>query len=316
MRTTIGLIVLLVALACHAPIQKDRAEEFADLRFGMFVCWSFSTFSDVEWTRGVEEVSFFAPTGCDVEQWCRTAKEAGMQYILFLSKHHDGFCLWDSDTTDWKVTNSPLGIDVLAEVRRQCDEHGLKLALYFSEGDWTWPGMKDPAGKKAQLTELLTRYGPIEFIWFDHAQTDGGLSHGETAAFCKGLQPDCLIGFNHGEPAGDLRLGEYGKPTALSDPSGAGYGAEDASSYQGYVAAEFTYPILGEPKNRWFYTNPEWDDHCRTAEEIYGTYLEAVRTGNVFSLNLGPDRAGRLREIDVRTLREVGRLVRGGDWYR
>jgi alpha-L-fucosidase len=89
-----------------------------------------------------------------------------MNYILFLTKHHDGFCLWDTDTTDKKVTNSPLGIDVLAKLKHSCDRHGIKLALYFSDGDWTWPkakdgqymaGGEDPEMKKAQLKELLTR---------------------------------------------------------------------------------------------------------------------------------------------------------------
>ncbi len=66
-----------------------------------------------------------------------------MSYISFLSKHHDGFCLWDTETTAGKVTNSPLGIDVLAQLRKSCDKYGIKLALYFSEGDWNWPGAVD-----------------------------------------------------------------------------------------------------------------------------------------------------------------------------
>ena len=72
----------------------------------MFICWSFSTFSGKEWTPGVTDVNFFKATGCDTDQWARTAKEAGMGYILFLTKHHDGFCLWDTQTTDRKVTKS------------------------------------------------------------------------------------------------------------------------------------------------------------------------------------------------------------------
>ena len=84
------------------------------------------------------------------------------------------------------MTNSPLGIDVLAKLRKSCDKYGIKLALYFSEGDWNWPGAEDGKGgkggnnpemKKAQLKELTTKYGPIEFFWMDHAIGDGGLSH-------------------------------------------------------------------------------------------------------------------------------------------
>ena len=124
-----------------------RAAEISDMRLGMFICWSFSTFSGDEWTTTLDkDASYFKASGCDTDQWCRVAKEAGMGYILFLSKHHDGFCLWDSKTTGKKVTNSPLGIDVLAQLRKSCDKYGIKLALYFSEGDWNWPGAVDGQG--------------------------------------------------------------------------------------------------------------------------------------------------------------------------
>lgn len=289
-----------------------RAQQLRDLHFGMFVCWSFSTFSNVEWSHGVKDLSWFNPTGCDTDQWCRVAKEAGMGYILFLTKHHDGFCLWDTDTTEWKVTNSPLGIDVLARMRKSCDKYGLKLAMYFSEGDWTWPEWKSTELKKAQLAELLTRYGPIEYIWFDHAQTDGGLGHAETVEWVKKYQPACFAGFNHGTAAGDIRLGEMGGPTPLSDVSGSGYNARHIKGYDKYLLAEFTYPILkGTTAGRWFYTMPEWDDICLPAEKIYADYLGAVKYGNIFSLDVGPDRAGRLRDIDVKTLRKVGQYIRG-----
>jgi alpha-L-fucosidase len=104
-----------------------------------------------------------------------------MDYILLLTKHHDGFCLWDTDTTDWKVTNSPLGVDVVAEVRSACDRHGLELALYFSEGDWLWPDARDSARKKAQLEELLSSYGDVAFWWMDHA----------AAAFVRSIETCC-----------------------------------------------------------------------------------------------------------------------------
>lgn len=128
---------------------KVRAEQIKDMKFGMFICWSFSTFSGQEWTPATgKDASYFKATDCDTDQWCKVAKDAGMGYILFLTKHHDGFCLWDTKTTDKKVTNSPLGIDVLAKLRKSCDKYGIKLALYFSEGDWNWPGAVDGKGHK------------------------------------------------------------------------------------------------------------------------------------------------------------------------
>jgi len=295
--------------ALSPEAKAARAQEIKDLRFGMFVCWSFSTFANEEWTRNVKDLRWFNPTGLDTDQWAQTARDAGMSFILFLTKHHDGFCLWDTGTTDWKVTKSPLGKDVLAEVRKSCDKFGLKLALYFSEGDWTWPEMKNPELKKAQLQELTTRYGPIEFFWMDHAQDDGGLSHADTVAWIQKFQPRCFVGFNHGDPAGEIRLGEMGRPGPLEDMTAAPY-LDKRSKDHPYLLAALPFPIL-DKGGRWFYTKPEWDDQVMPPERIFETYQGAVKYGNLFSIDVGPDRNGRLREIDVKTLRRVGEYIRG-----
>ena len=323
-------VFVVLAIVCATSLRlpaaetadlKKRAEELKNLKWGMFVCWSFSTFSGKEWTPGVKDVAFFKATGCDTNQWARTAKEAGMGYILFLTKHHDGFCLWDTKTTDRKVTKNPLGKDVLAELRKSCDKYGIKLALYFSEGDWTWPGAvdgqggkggSDPETKKAQLKELLTQYGPVEYIWFDHAVGNGGLNHQDTVAWCHQCQPGTLIGFNHGEPAGEISLRECGTAGPLGSKEAASYNKENEAAYKGYLLAEFTYPILPphEGGAMWFYSLPKHDGLCLPAEKLYQDYLGAVKFGNIFSVDVGPDYSGRLREIDVKTLQAVGKLIR------
>ena len=306
--------------AGNIDVQR-RAEEIKALRWGLFISWSFSTFSGKDYTPGVKDVSFFRATGCDVEQWVRTAKGAEMGYILFLTKHHDGFCLWDANTTDRKVTRSPLGRDVLADLRKACDRHDMRLALYYSEGDWTWPeadankprgGGRNPETKMAEIKELLTGYGPIEFLWFDHAAGDGGLSHEDTARWVQRLQPGCFVGFNTGTAAGNLRLGKLGRPASLKEPAGAGQGAKSTQGYDGYLLAEFTYPIQlsKEGGALWFYSPARHNGPCVPASRLYEDYVGAVRCGNIFSIDVGPDHAGRLREIDVRTLREVGRMIR------
>lgn len=303
---------------------QERAQEIADMKFGMFICWSYSTFSGKEWTGEPHPVEFFRATTVDTDQWARTAKEAGMTYISFLTKHHDGFCLWDTETTDLKVTNAPLGKDVLAMLRKSCDKYGIKLALYFSEGDWNWPGATRGGGgvgkggsapeiKKAQLRELLTNYGPIEFIWFDAAVGDGGLSHEETVAFVNSLQPNTFCGFNALEPAGRLSLRERGKagPLGADGLTWVADAGVNEKTHKGYLVAEFTYPLLPEHKGgaEWFYSLPEHDNLVHPANKIYKDYLEAVQYGNIFSLNVGPDYNGRLRDIDVKTLREVGKMI-------
>ena len=126
-----------------------RAKQISDMEFGMFICWSFSTFSGIEWTGQELPPEFFRATKCDTDQWARVAKEAGMKYIYVLTKHHDGFCLWDTNTTDLKVTNAPLKKDVLKMLRKSCDKYGIKLGLYYSEADWNWPGAKRGKGKNA-----------------------------------------------------------------------------------------------------------------------------------------------------------------------
>jgi alpha-L-fucosidase len=246
-----------------------------------------------------------------------------MGYILFLTKHHDGFCLWNTKTTSRKVTKAALGRDVLAELKKSCDKCGIKLALYFSEGEWAWPGGVEggnyqnshginPEMKKAQLKELLTQYGPIEYIWFDYAVGDGGVNHEETVSWCKQFQPSCFVGFNAGPAAGDIRLGELGHPAPLTDTSGAGFNSGHMRGYDGYRLAEFTYPILPDHEGgaMWFYSLPKHDNLCRSAESLYKDYLGAVRYGNIFSLDLGPDYNGKLRSIDVETLRKVGEMIR------
>ncbi len=328
--STLIIVAIIFLLSCNQNKKTDytvkiddsvRTEQIKDMKWGMFVCWSFSTFYGSEWTPTLDkDATYFKATGCDTDQWCKTAKDAGMGYILFLTKHHDGFCLWDTETTDKKVTNSELGIDVIAKLRKSCDKYGIKLAFYFSEGDWNWPGAEDgehkkggsnPEVKKAQLEELCTKYGPIEFFWMDHAVGDGGLSHKETAEFIHQFQPNCFVGFNHGEAAGRLSLRERGKPGKIGDASTTKYNKEAEANYKKYLAAEFTYPIL--PKHEggadWFYSLPKHDTLCHPAEKLYQDYIGAVKYGNIFSINIGPNYEGKIRDIDVETLKKVGELI-------
>ncbi|MDP6353832.1 MAG: alpha-L-fucosidase, partial [Planctomycetota bacterium] len=337
-----------------------RAKQLTDLRFGMFICWSFSTFGGQEYVRGITDPKFFRATGCDTDQWCEVARSAGMKYILFLTKHHDGFCLWDTRTTEFKVTNTKLGVDVLAQLKRSCDKYGLKLALYFSEGDWHWgarTGWGRRAGraamanlKKAQLQELCTQYGPIEFFWMDHHAGDGGVSHVVTTKWVHQFQPDCFVGYNHGQVSGRYMAGEVGKPGKLEDSAGAArlkrvaarkmiaeqLGPRSAENKQEFdrrvrelvptlkwedveendlLLSEFTYPIL--PTNhrggaKWFYSLPKHDNLCHSAEKLYRDYVGACKFNNLFSLNVGPDYKGKIRAIDAKTLEQVGNWIRAG----
>ena len=301
-----------------------RAREVADLRWGLYLCWSFCCFSGKQWTPNVKDISLFSATRCDTDQWARTAREAGMGYICFLTKHHDGFCLWDTDTSERKVTRTQLGLDVLASLRKSCKKYGLKLALYFSESEWRWPGAREgqayynginPQVKKAQLAELLTRYGPIEFIWLDNAVGDGGLNHLQTTEWVKRFQPNCFVGFSSGQPAGEMQIGEDGRPGPMDHHAVVCPYMDNNPfdkwdpTYRGYRITEILQPIIAEPAPMWFY-DPSAGDTCRSAEDLHATYLGAVKHGNLFNLGVSPDRQGKLRDIEVRTLQQVGKLIR------
>jgi len=309
-----------------------RIKNILDMKWGLFLHWSLGTFSGEEWTKGITSPDYFKATNVNTDQWCEVAKDAGMGYIIFVAKHHDGFCLWDTKTTEFKVTNSPLKKDVLAELRKSCDKYGIKLCLYFSEADWTWENMENPEMKAAQITELFTQYGEIPLVWMDVAQWDGGLDHNATEALVRKYQPNCFIGFNHGLPAGDLQSREMGtfdkliadkKPdleqsvldslVALNKQFVLDLNWTEAAKiesimiehYNRYLVAECAVPINQlDGKWYWFY-NDATKDNAITSDKILDLLQQAVNAKVLFSLALGPDKNGMLRQVDVERLKEV-----------
>ena len=143
----------------------------------------------------------------------------------------------------------------------------------------------------------------------DHAVGDGGLSHKETVQWIHQFQPNSFVGFNNGSGSDRICLREKGKPGKLGDP---GARRNAGGGERGCLVAEFTYPILPDHKGgaSWFYSLPKHDGLCHSADKLYSDYLEAVKCENIFSLNVGPDYKGRLRDIDVKTLKQVGEMIR------
>ncbi|MCC5929849.1 MAG: alpha-L-fucosidase [Cyclobacteriaceae bacterium] len=150
------------------PVQQA----WMDMKFGMFVHFGINTYYDVEWSDGTLDPVRFNPTKLDTDQWCRTAVEAGMKYIVFITKHHDGFCLWPSKYTDYSVKSTPFKKDVLAEVVNSANKYGLKVGMYYSLWDRREKSHDEDEYAyvdfmKKQLEELLTNYGPVVEMWFD-----------------------------------------------------------------------------------------------------------------------------------------------------
>ena len=151
-----------------SPLQRS----WMDLQFGMFIHFGINTYYDKEWSDGTLDPYRLNPSRLNTMQWCRTAKEAGMKYIVLVCKHHDGFCLWPSKYTDYTVSRSQFARDIVASLVNSCEKTGLKVGFYYSlwdqhesiinNDDWHIMGFI-----KNQLEELLTNYGPVVELWFD-----------------------------------------------------------------------------------------------------------------------------------------------------
>ncbi len=221
-----------------APWAKPDAaalEAWQDRRFGMFIHWGPCVVGDVRisWSRGgpisIEDYDQLykkleAPK-FDSEAWVAAAKAAGMKYIVFTSKHHDGFSMWDTKQSDYKVMNAPLGRDVVKELSEACRREGMPLGLYYSVCDWHHPDFPrtSPFGAtrretsdmpayrrylEAQVTELIENYGPLQCLWFDVPQDFNRKMGWENVKFVRGLQPDILINNRAGGNAGDFATPE------------------------------------------------------------------------------------------------------------
>lgn len=153
-------------------LPSPQQKAWMDLKFGMFIHWGVNTYYDKEWSNGTLDISKVDANKLDTEQWCRTAKAAGMKYIIPVVKHHDGFCIWHTKQTKCSVQYTPTKKDVLAELANSAAKHGLKLGLYYSLWDEheTSHKLNEPVYvefMKRQFEELLTGYGEIIELWFD-----------------------------------------------------------------------------------------------------------------------------------------------------
>lgn len=325
-----------------SPQNLQNRAWFSEARYGLFVHWGASSvLGQGEWVMERKAIKFtnykklmgiFNPIAFDPEEWVNLVKASGMNYITFITRHHDGFSNWDTQASDWKITNTPYGKDLLKQLSDECHRQGVKLFLYYSLLDWSrddYPYESGRTGKKAgrtvssnyslylqfmkdQLTELLTNYGEIAGIWFDGHwdQTDASdpsqiskidWHYNEIYELIHSLQPQCLIGNNHHLaiiPGEDFQMFEKDLP----GHNGAGFNAYQTVSSQ--VPLETCETI----NDNWgFHIN---DDNYKGPEKIVHLLARAAGNGANLLLNVGPMPNGIIQPEFQDPLLKVG------DWLK
>jgi len=339
-----ALLLPLAALALAAPAsradetpaEKDaRMAWFRDARFGMFLHWGVYSVPAGEWNGKknygewfLEETHMpvsqyekfadqFNPVKFDAKAWVRMAKEAGMKYIVITSKHHDGFGMWRSDSTDWCIKATPFQRDPLKELAAACNEEGIVFCLYHSIMDWhhadwgqrrkwndkapaTPPDMdRYTAYMKGQLKELLTNYGPLGLLWFD-GEWEAPWTHErgvDLYQFVRGLQPNIIVNNRVGKGRAGMGgmdkgkgVGDYGTPEQEIPPTGFGPGVDWESCMT--------------MNNHWGYNKN--DQKWKSAEMLVRNLVDCASKGGNYLLNIGPTSAGEFPPASVERLHAIG----------
>lgn len=301
----------------------------------MFIHFGINTFHDEEWTDGSKPASSYAPSAIDAEQWIRTAKEAGMKYVILIAKHHDGFCLWDSRYTEYDVASSGNPTNVIEAVARACRKYDIGLGLYYSlwdrkanadVEDWK----KDEAYNQYmlnQLTELMDivdDYTKVVEFWFDGGWVKQNYRWPVMDIYqtIKQRMPECQVGVNwtigapenvdkhpvlpqeqkEGYPIryfpSDFRLGDPYLPTD-NDPK---IFVHNGRQY--YMPWESTVCI----SKRWFYNTT--DNEFKSVDELEKLFCQSTKNGNILILNCPPNRDGKLRDQDVSILKALYKRIK------
>ena len=329
-----------------------RTEWFRQARFGMFIHWGlYAIPARGEWVRSSEHITVenyqkyfdeFNPEDYDPKEWARLCKAAGMKYAVLTAKHHDGFCLFDSQYTDYKSTNTKCGRDLIREYTDAFRAEGLGVGYYYSLLDWhheDYPKYNDGPhpmrGNEAykdevinfdnyveylhsQVRELCSNYGKVDILWFDFSYGDMSGEKWQATKLMemvRGLQPDVII---------DNRL----------EVSGSGFGTivtDEPSVYSGdFVSPEQIIPpagilnLKGEPvpweacitmNNNWGYA--AFDKEFKSADLIIKKLVECVSKNGNMLFNVGPDARGRIPDESVKILTEIGKWMdkNGGSIY-
>jgi len=310
---------------------------FQDARFGMFIHWGlYSIIGKQEWVMHTDRIPApeyeklvpqFNPVKFDADAWVRTAADAGQKYIIVTSRHHDGFSMYDTALSDYKVTNTPFRRDPLAELAEACSRHGVKLGFYVSLLDWHHPAYRFRAESglawedylgflHGQVRELCTQYGEVAAVWFDGDWPHSALGE-ENAYFASGgsfeydqlydliheLQPDAVIENNrHAEPlpGEDLQGFEQDLP------------GENTTGFNETTIYGLPIQVCMTINDHWGWSRE--DRNTRSARRLVHVLAKSAAVGGNLLLNVGPTPEGEIPALHQERLREVGRwLARAGE---
>lgn len=294
----------MTVLPTPGQLAWQRAE------MGLFVHFGLNTVHGKEWSNGTLPAASFEPTDLDARAWARTAVELGARYIVLTAKHHDGFCLWQTETTDYSVAASAWKDgrgDVVAEVADACREAGIGFGIYLSPWDRNAECYSDERAYSEfyarQLTELCTRYGALTEIWFDGAGSDGYTYDWERiAGVITEHQPDAMV-FNMGRPT----IRWVGNENGLaSDPVEYVVSQTQLSNYTAETldVREELYmpPECNVSLRRGWFWHP--DDEAKTVDHLTAIYYASIGMGANLLLNVPPTPQGVFDPADVQRLHD------------
>ncbi len=304
------------------PSREATREWFQNAKFGMFIHWGvYAVLGKGEWIRTWDHIPLdeyaklpakFNPKKFDPDAWAELAKRAGMKYMVVTTKHHDGFCMFDAHNTDWKVTNTPYGQDVIAQLVKAFEKRGVTTGFYYSIMDWhhddylprlDWEPrpakghdvMDYIAYMREHIAQLMTEYRPAPFVlwydggWMNKPEELGGV---ETNAEARRLKPDILINDRHFTKEDLVTPEQRIPPTGIRDENGN--------------------PVLWEAcitmTSQWW----GYDKHekvFKTKEFLIRMLVDIVSKGGNLLLNIGPKPDGTIQKEFVDRLEAIGQWM-------
>ncbi len=291
--------------------RKTRMEWWHEARFGMFIHWGlYAVLGRHEWVMNRERIPVkeyekltqqFKPKPNAADDWARLAKQAGMKYMVLTTKHHEGFCLWDTQQTEYNACRRGPQRDLVREYVEACRRHGLRIGFYYSLMDWHHPDgarcVRDDKARRRFLDftrgcvrELMTKYGPIDILWYDVAwplATPELWESAEMNAMVRELQPKIIINNRAKLPE------DFGTPEEQIRAEEAGRAWEACMTFNG----SWGYMPYAPPQ--------DW----RSTREVLGMLREVTAAGGNLLLNVGPAPDGSIPPEAVERLQPVGKWL-------